>query len=96
MTQIQEGMEINTVGRFGPKCANFKSGGRKFSIPIWSGKTYVAKRNRKGVLKWFYKNCFGRTVASWEPSMKFVKEVKAMKGTYMDGIIHLKKIKVQP
>ena len=91
--EIIEGMEIITVGRFGQKCANFKSGGTRFSIPIWSAKTYVAKKNRKGVLKWFFKECFGRTVASHTPSDKFIQEVKEYKGTFMFDIVHLMKIK---
>lgn len=62
--KFKEGDECITVGRFGSKCANFKSGGQHLSIPIWSAKTYVAKKNYKGELKWFLKGCFGRTVAS--------------------------------
>ena len=89
---IQEGTEIVTVGRYGQKCANFNSGGCRFSIPIWTGKTYIAKRNYKGELKWFLKGCFGRSVASHRPSEKLVEEVKAS-GNYMPCITHLMKIK---
>jgi hypothetical protein len=90
---VTEGTEITTIGRFGQKCANFKSGGTKFSLPIWSAKTYIAKKNKKGVLKWFYKECFGRTIASHKPSEKFIRQVKNDHKNYLPGIIHLKKIK---
>ena len=94
---IQEGTEIITVGRFGCKCANFKSGNVSFSLPIWSAKKYIAKKNKKGKLKWFLTECFGRTIASHEPSSKFIKEVKNqaknMDLKFEYGIIHLKKIK---
>jgi hypothetical protein len=71
---IMEGTEVVTVGRYKQKCANFKSGGIKFSIPVWSIKTYIAKKNYKGQLKWFLKSYKGRTVASKEPSQKILNE----------------------
>lgn len=93
---IVEGTEIVTIGRFGQKCANFKSGGIKFSIPIWSAKTYVAKKTKKeGKLKWFLKECFGRTIADYEPSKKFTKEVMKEHKNFLPDIIHLKVIKVK-
>ena len=71
---IMEGTEVVTVGRYKQKCANIKSGGTKLSIPIWSIKTYIAKKNYKGQLKWFLKSYKGRTVASYEPSKKIIDE----------------------
>ena len=88
-----EGTEIITVGRFGSKCANFKNGGCNFSMPIWSAKKYIAKRNDKGKLKWFFVSCFGRTVSGRVPSDKFVQSVKDEYTNYVDGVIHLMKVK---
>lgn len=93
MLTITEGLEITTVGRFGQSCANFRSGGTRFSMPVWSAKTYVAKYNHKKQLKWFYTGCFGRTVSGRQPSDKFVKEVMESCANFLPDIIHLKKIK---
>jgi len=92
-TAVSEGAEIITVGRFGSKCANFQNGGCNFSLPIWSAKKYVAKRNEKGRLKWFFVACFGRTVSGFEPSDKFVQSVKDEYSNYGAGITHLMRVK---
>ena len=50
------------VGRYGQKCANFSSGGCKFSVPIWSTKEYIATVNKKtGELYWKLKGYCGPT-----------------------------------
>lgn len=91
---IIEGTEITTVGRAGARRANFKSGRIKFTLPIWSAKTYVAKRTQKeGKLKWFLKSCHGRTVADFTPSQKFINETKRNCKNFLPNIVHLKKVK---
>lgn len=93
---ITEGTEVYTVGRFGSKCANFKSGGISFSMPVWSAKKYVAKKNYNGELKWFLVCCFGRTVASKYPSKKLCTEVlEAYGSSYVNWCGHAQKV-VQP
>jgi hypothetical protein len=39
--------EVLSWGRYGSKCANFRSGGCRFSIPIWVGKRYKAEERKK-------------------------------------------------
>lgn len=76
MATLLEGTEVITVGRSGSSCANFKSGGKSFSMPIWTMKKYIAKKNYKGQLKWFLKSHIGRTIASKSPSDKLIKEAE--------------------
>ncbi len=90
---ITEGTEIVTIGRFGQKCANFKSGGKHFSMPVWSAKTYVATHTQRGDFKWFLVSCHGRTIASRYPSKKFIEEVKSKHSNFAHGITHLTKVK---
>ena len=88
-----EGNKIITVGRFGQKCANFKSGGFKLSVPVWSAKIYKAKKNYKGELKWFFVKHIGRTAAGKFVSDKLINEtMKNSKYPFMLCVKHLDEV----
>jgi hypothetical protein len=93
ITNVMEGVEVVTVGRAGSKCANFKSGGAHFSMPLWQVKTYIAKKNYKGELKWFLNAYHGSTRASKEPSQKLLNEATAYDLPYMPHVVHCSKVR---
>ncbi len=62
--QFTEGSEVLSWGRHGSRCANFRSGGCRFSVPIWIGKKYKAiPRKSDGVLTWRLVLTFGPSVS---------------------------------
>lgn len=93
---INEGQKVITVGRFGSKCANFKSGGVRFSVPVWIGKEYIAKRNRFGEMKWFYNGTIvNETIASKYPSQTYTDKIKAMASEdrpFVNYVVHLERV----
>lgn len=61
---IKPGDRVVSWGRYGIKCANFRRGGVKFSIPVWSAKIYEATaRQRDGQLYWRLVENFGPTLS---------------------------------
>jgi hypothetical protein len=62
---IAEGAKCVTWGRYGSKCANFRSGGFRMSKPIYSARVMVAvRRKRDGALQWRLHCHVGRQVTS--------------------------------
>ena len=93
---IKEGDVFVTVGRYGQKCANFRSGGHKFSMPVWVAKRYVAKLNYVGEMKWFFVEHFGNSTSGWSASQKFVDNVKSEHSNFMPYIAHTMRVKQPP
>lgn len=63
-----EGERVVTVGRYGQKVTKFD--------PIWIVKTYVAKKNSKGLLQWVLVDHIGRSRAGSKPSGKLIREAQ--------------------
>lgn len=91
MIKFKDGDFCITVGRFGQKCAGIKSGGQHFSIPIWTIKTYVAKTNYKGELKWFLAYMDEKTIASKQMPNSLVNKIKNEKN-YIPGVTQYMKV----
>jgi hypothetical protein len=89
-TKHEIGEEVLSWGRDGSKCANFKSGKCKFSVPIWTGKKYkVCSRKKDGKLYWKLVLKFGPSISGNKTSPTVIKYVLDRAKETGEKIVHV-------
>jgi len=87
---ITEGTEVLTWGRDGQRCANFRRGGTRFSMPIWIGKTYRAvRRQRDGVLTWRLVGTHGPSLSGRSAAAGVVQHVAELANATGLPVLHV-------